>query len=127
MEILGTGRHRVIGIVGISVFGLLVLSLLRLPNKGTSITEAKEYALQDDLWTMRSLIHGYTAEQHKRPESLHDLVVAGYMKQLPKDPFTDRRDTWIVEWSSDSATPGIVGVRSGASGKSSKGTRYTAW
>lgn len=127
MEILGTGRHRAIGIIGLSVFGILLLFFVVNWNTGDSITEAKERALQDDLWTMRSLIHDYTSEQHKRPESLDDLVAAGYMKRLPKDPFTDRRDTWIVEWSSDSKTPGVVGIRSGASGASSKGTRYNDW
>jgi general secretion pathway protein G len=127
VEILGTGRHRVIGITGLSFLGILVLTQILLPNPHTSIAWSNEHALQDDLWTMRSLIQKYASDQRKRPESLHDLVAAGYMKQLPKDPFTDRRDTWIVEWSSDSATPGVTGVRSGASGMSSKGTRYTEW
>ena len=124
--IVGTGKRR---IIGISIFGILV-SLLFWINRGTtttSISEAKEWALQDDLWTMRSLIRDYTAAQHKRPESLHELVAAGYIKHIPKDPMTGRDDTWIVERSNESAMPGIVNVRSSASGTSSKGSRYTDW
>jgi len=83
--------------------------------------------LHEDLRLMRSLIRDYTAQHHHRPESLHDLVAAGYVKELPKDPMTNRRDTWAVEWSPDRATPGIVNVHSGASTISSKGSRYADW
>jgi general secretion pathway protein G len=127
MEILGAGRHRVVGIIVLSVLGILVLSLILLPNPHTSITWAKEHALQDDLLTMRSLIQNYSSEQRKRPESLHALVAAGYLKRIPKDPMTGREDTWIIERSSDVAMPGIVNVRSGASGKSENGSRYSDW
>ena len=128
VEIVGTGKRR---IIGLSVFGILVLfSLLRfiaVPEKSTSIAQAKEWALQEDLSSMRSLIRQYTAELHKRPESLQDLIAAGYLKQLPKDPLTDQRDSWTVEWSSNPTSPGVVNVRSGASGTSSRGIRYSAW
>jgi general secretion pathway protein G len=126
VEIVGTGKRR---IIGLSVFGLLALFLLfiALSTRTTSIAEAKEWALQENLRTMRSLIRDYTAEQHMRPASLHDLIAAGYLKRIPKDPMTGHDDTWIVELSGDAATPGLVNVRSGASGSSSKGSRYTDW
>jgi general secretion pathway protein G len=127
MEILGTGRHRVIGIIGLSVLGILVLSPIVLPNPHTSITWAKEHALQEDLRTMRLLIQNYTSEQRKRPESLQALVAAGYLKHIPNDPITGRDDTWIIERSSDMAMPGIVNVRSGASGEAENGSRYRDW
>jgi general secretion pathway protein G len=129
VEILGTGRHKIIGIVGLLVVGVIVsiLFVANLGNGSTSIEEAKEGALQEDLWTMRSLIRDYTTDQHKRPESLNDLVAARYLKRLPKDPMTGRDDTWIVERSGDAGMPGITNVRSGASGTSRKGTRYADW
>jgi hypothetical protein len=38
--------------------------------------------------------------------------VAGYMKNVPIDPTTRRKDTWIVDCSKDPASPGIVGMDS---------------
>lgn len=126
MEIVGTGKRR---IIGISALVLLVLFLHWLTFSVCTLTvaEAKERALQDDLWMMRSLIHTYTREQHQQPRSLHDLVAAGYIKHIPKDPMTGRADTWAVESSYDAAMPGIVNVRSGAAGNSSKGNKYADW
>jgi general secretion pathway protein G len=125
VNIVGTGRRKKVGILAFSL--LLLLSYIVLPHEGRTIAQAREIALEDNLYTMRSLIRDYTAEQRRRPESLHDLIATGYLKQLPKDPFTDRRDTWTVEWSSNPTSPGIVNVRSGASGTSSKGSRYNVW
>ena len=129
MEILGTGKHRIIGIIGLSgLTALFVFCLFVVPHATTSITWAKEHALQQDLRTMRLLIRNYTIEQGKRPDSLHDLVAAGYIKHIPIDPMTGRDDTWVTERSSDIAMPGVVNVRSGASGiSSSNKSRYTDW
>jgi len=92
-----------------------------------SIAKVKESVLHDDLRTMRLSIENYSADQHKRPESLHDLIAAGYLNQLPKDPLTNRRDTWTPEWSTNPASPGVANVRSGASGTDGKGIRYAGW
>jgi general secretion pathway protein G len=63
---------------------------------------------------MHVLISQYTRDLHKRPQSIDDLVTAGYLKRVPKDPLTGRNDTWVAEWSTEPKTPGIVGVRSGS-------------
>ena len=126
MDILGSGRRKKIGFL---MLGALVLGLLTIELRDHSDSPARmrELALQDDLWQMRSLIRDYTAEQHKQPESLHDLIAAGYLKRIPKDPMAGRDDTWIIERSNDAGMAGIVNVRSGASAISSKGSRYADW
>lgn len=113
MEIVGTGKRRVIGLL---FLGLLVLFLLsiKLGTETTSIADSKEWALQEDVLTMRYLVDQYTLDQHKRPSSLGDLVEAGYLKRLPIDPTTGRRDTWVVEWSADPQSPGIEDIQGGA-------------
>ncbi len=72
---------------------IVILLSLAIPNYQSSILHAQETALREDLYTMRSLIDQYTLDKQKAPQSLQDLVDAGYLKQLPKDPFTNSRDT----------------------------------
>jgi general secretion pathway protein G len=64
---------------------------------------------------MRQILDQYTLDHHKHPRSLDDLVAGGYLKQVPSDPMTGRRETWVVEWSDDPKMPGITGIRSASS------------
>lgn len=86
---------------------------------GCTSTARRERILREDLSLIRFEINQYTRDHQKRPFSLSDLVDAGYMKQLPIDPFTGRRDTWVPELSGDQNNPGITDVRSGRSQKTS--------
>jgi general secretion pathway protein G len=83
--------------------------------------------LQQDLYTLRTLLNQYFVDTHKRPHSLDELVTAGYLKQIPTDPMTGRNDSWNVEWSNDPKIPGITNVRSSSDSMSSKGTAYRDW
>jgi hypothetical protein len=60
------------------------------------------------------------------------LVTSGYLRQIPKDPFTESADTWQVVMSEpDAATPnaapGVYDVKSGAEGVALDGTPYSDW
>src|ERR1700744_5182716 len=111
---------------------IVILLSLTIPNYSSSILHAKETALRDDLYTLRSLIDQYTLDKQKAPQSLQDIVDAGYLKQLPKDPFTNARDTWVPVadesiMSPDQTAPGIIDVHSGSEQNSSEGTAYNTW
>jgi general secretion pathway protein G len=111
---------------------IVILISLAIPNYQKSILHAQETALRDDLYTMRSLIDQYTLDKQKAPQSLDDLVQAGYIKQLPKDPFTNARDSWVTVtdesiMSPDQTEPGIIDVHSGSDLTSSEGTAYNTW
>jgi general secretion pathway protein G len=111
---------------------MLILVAIVVPIYSTSITHARETVLRDDLFTLRSLIQQYTFDKSKAPQSLDDLVQAGYLKQIPVDPFTNSRDSWATEQedvllSVDQTQPGIVDVHSGASQTASDGTAYSTW
>jgi general secretion pathway protein G len=111
---------------------ILILVSIAAPIYKTAILHAHEAVLRDDLFTMRSLIQQYTLDKQKAPQSLEDLVSAGYIKQIPKDPFTGTADTWVTDQedvllSVDQQQPGIVDVHSGASGASTEGTPYSSW
>jgi len=100
---------------------------LFVPSHVTSIPEARELKLRQDLHVMRAVLDQYVVDKHKRPSSLDELVATGYLKQVPTDPMTGRNDSWAAEWSNDQKTPGIVNIRSGSHSISSKGTAYYDW
>jgi general secretion pathway protein G len=111
---------------------MLVLAAIAVPSYLSSIRKAKEAVLKEDLHTMRSAIDSYTSDKAKAPQSLDDLVQAGYLKAIPKDPITQRTDTWITGQSGslttiDETDPGIDDVHSGAQETSSDGTSYSTW
>jgi general secretion pathway protein G len=111
---------------------MLVLAAIAVPSYLASIRKAKEAVLREDLHTMRSAIDSYTSDKSKAPQSLDDLVQAGYLKAIPKDPITSRTDTWITGQSGslttiDETDPGIDDVHSGAQETSSEGTSYSTW
>ena len=111
---------------------IMILMSLAIPNYQQSILHARESVLRNDLYVMRSAIDQYTLDKQKAPQSLQDLVDAGYLKQLPKDPFTNSRDSWVPVTddsiqSPDQTEPGIIDVHSGSDQNSSEGTAYSSW
>jgi len=111
---------------------IVILLSLAIPNYQSSILHAKETALHDDLYTLRSLIDQYTLDKQKAPQSLDDIVQAGYLKELPKDPFTNSRETWVPVtdesiMSPDQTDPCIIDVHSGSDQNSSEGNAYSSW
>ena len=111
---------------------ILILVSISIPAYNQSILRAKESVLKQDLFQLRSLISQYTLDKQKAPQSLDDLVQAGYIKQIPTDPMTGSNSTWTVDqedslMSVDQQDPGISDVHSGVSQMSSDGTAYSTW
>jgi general secretion pathway protein G len=112
------------------VIGLL--AAIAIPSYTNNIRNAREAVLKEDLHTMRTAIDAYTVDKQKAPQSLDDLVQAGYLKTMPVDPFTHSSDTWIPAEGSDLSTTdqtesGIDDVHSGAPGAAADGTSYSTW
>ena len=112
------------------VIGLL--AAIAIPSYTNNIRNAKEAVLKEDLHTMRTAIDSYTVDKQKAPETLDDLVQAGYLKTMPKDPFTNRSDTWVPAEddsmsTTDQTQSGINDVHSGAQQTASDGTSYSTW
>ena len=111
---------------------IVILMSVAIPRYQASILRARETVLRDDLYTLRSVIDQYTLDKQKAPQSLQDLVDAGYLKNLPMDPFTNSRESWVPVtddsiMSPDQTQAGIIDVHSGSDQKSSEGTAYSAW
>ena len=111
---------------------MLILIAIAVPAYNRSIIHAREAVLKQDLFQLRSLISQYTLDKQKAPESLDDLVSAGYLKQIPKDPFTGASD-WTTEQEEDTildpsqTETGIDDVHSASSQTSSDGSAYSSW
>ncbi len=109
---------------------LIILVSVALPQYQKTITHARETILHDDLFKMRSLIDQYAADKGKLPQSLDDLVTAGYMREIPKDPITDNKDWAIATGDDPYSTEGSTGVtdlHSASGDVSTEGTPYSEW
>ena len=111
---------------------ILILVSIAVPIYNQAILRAKESVLRQDLFAMRSVIDQYTMDKGKAPQSLDDLVSAGYLREIPLDPMTNARDTWQavaedVLLSVNQDEPGISDVHSGATGSGTDGTAYSTW
>jgi hypothetical protein len=56
------------------------------PAEKTSTTAASEQDLGPTLAELTQAVRKYSAEQRRAPESLNELVSAGYLNQLPSAP-----------------------------------------
>jgi general secretion pathway protein G len=95
------------------------------------VVRSREAVLRNDLFQLRSLISQYTLDKQKAPQSLDDLVSAGYIKIVPKDPMTNEPNWEVVQedvlLAVDQQDPGISDVKSASSATSSDGTAYSSW
>jgi general secretion pathway protein G len=111
---------------------IMILATIAIPVYVKTLQRAKEATLREDLHTMRTAIDSYTVDKEKAPDSLDDLVQAGYLKSIPKDPMTSSSDTWITG-QSDTMTDinetqgGMDDVHSGSQALASDGTTYNTW
>ena len=111
---------------------IATLAAMAIPAYTRNVLAAKEAVLREDLQVMRTAIGSYTVDKQKAPQTLDDLVTAGYLKAIPKDPITGRTDTWITAQSDmmstvDQTDSGIDDVHSGAQLTATDGTSYNTW
>jgi general secretion pathway protein G len=111
---------------------IVILISIAIPQYQKSIIRAKESVLQNNLHTLREVIDEYTYDKKKAPQSLDDLVSAGYLREIPMDPLTNSNQTWKVIMedalqSVDQTDPGIFDVKSGSDKSGLDGTPYADW
>ncbi|MGC9949933.1 MAG: prepilin-type N-terminal cleavage/methylation domain-containing protein [Bryobacteraceae bacterium] len=111
---------------------IVILVSLAIPQYQKAIVRAKESVLKNNLFTLRNVIDEYTFDKKKAPQSLQDLVAAGYLRDIPIDPMTNSNQTWhtVMEdvlMSVDQTEPGIFDVKSGSDKTGLDGTPYADW
>lgn len=145
---------RVAASVGFTLIELLVvlaivalLITIAVPRYVDHVERARETALKTDLKVMREAIDKFEGDQGRLPANLTELVERRYLKEVPLDPVTDKRDTWITitaaevtlerpeaasagaASSADNTPPpdGIADVHSGAPGAAKDGSEFRQW
>ena len=110
---------------------ILILLAMAAGRYERSLTQAREATLRSDLRTMREAIQQYTLDKQQAPQSLDELVSAGYLREIPTDPVTRTRE-WHADYdnivlSPDQEGGGITDVHSTSEAASIEGSAYNTW
>jgi general secretion pathway protein G len=111
---------------------ILILIGMAAQNYGKTVQHARETTLHHNLQVMRQSIDNYTLDKQAAPQSLEDLVQAGYLRKVPVDPITGAAD-WVPQYdsvvlSADQTSTGMVDVHSNSSRVSPfENTPYNEW
>jgi general secretion pathway protein G len=110
----------------------VILLAVAVPFYQKAIIRAKETVLHNNLRAIRNSIDEYSYDKQKAPQSLQDMVTAGYLHDVPEDPIMRTRDWNIVmEEAGDAVNasePGIYDVHSRSDKTSpTDQTRYADW
>jgi general secretion pathway protein G len=109
---------------------IVILAVIAMPQYQKSVTHARETVLRDNLYQLRKAIDLHAADKGKLPQSLEDLITAGYLREIPLDPITNERD-WTITTGEDpnslSGEQGITDVHSASPDTSTEGTAYNEW
>jgi general secretion pathway protein G len=107
----------------VTIVGILVT--MAVPSYQTSVVKAREAVLIRDLFTVRDLLDQHRGDKGKYPDSLNDLVTAGYLRAIPMDPFTRSASTWqeIIE----ATEGGVFDIHSGSDLVGTNGVPYNQW
>ncbi len=116
-------RKAAVLLLAVLCAAILMLSRLNLCHIGTQ--GARESVLRQELQTMRMAIDNCTLDKKQAPQSVQDLVSEHYLKEIPIDPFTKKKD-WVPYFNdtllpTGQTTTGISDVHSNSSQMDSTG------
>lgn len=141
-------RHRGFTLIELLVVLSIVALLLSIvaPRTIDHVERARETTLRASLKEMRSAIDQFEADRGVPPARLDELVAHRYLRELPVDPITERRDSWVTVGVAEARAlraaatgsveaagrdaPGVDGIAdvfSGAEGQGRDGTPYRSW
>jgi general secretion pathway protein G len=111
---------------------ILILIGIAAGRYDKSVQRANEAVLKHNLQTIRTSVDNYTLDKQAAPQSLEDLVQAGYLRSVPTDPITRAKD-WVPQYdtvvlSPDQSSTGMVDVHSNSTKVSPfENTPYNEW
>jgi len=119
-------------IVVMAIVALLVS--IAAPRYFLSVENARDQSLRTSLRVMRDAIDQFYADKGQYPQSLEELTSNRYLRDIPEDPITGRRDTWVVGDAGPAAGAnqgasqgGMLDVHSGATELDRNGQPYSGW
>jgi general secretion pathway protein G len=111
----------------IIVLGIVALLLtIVVPRYYGSVERARDVTLRQTLAVVRDAIDKFHGDNGRYPESLEELVDKRYIKDLPLDPVTGERTTWLIlaPPAAASTRGDVYDVRSGAPGAGRDGKPF---
>jgi general secretion pathway protein G len=111
---------------------IVILATMAMSQHKTTVIHTREAVLSEDLFRVRDAIDQYYADKGEYPSALDSLVSDGYLRTVPKDPFTDSTDTWQTvpsepDPNNPTAAPGIYNLHSGSDATALNGSKYADW
>lgn len=103
---------------------IAVLMSIAVPKYFKQTERAREVVLKHNINVLRASIDDYLRDNGHYPESLNSLIENQYIRELPLDPITDKRTSWVIK---EDGEGNVIDVHSGSSLKSSEGTEYAQW
>lgn len=117
-------------LIVMSIIG--ILASIAVPNYRWGLIKAREAVLRENLYSFRSTIDQFYADQGKFPDSIQELMDKKYLRDIPKDPFTGKNDSWVTVQPPAPTDGGeikgsVYDVHSGSNMVGSDGTPYNEW
>lgn len=104
-----------------------ILLTIAQPMYKESTIKAREVVLMEDLFTLRDVIDQFYLDKGAYPDSLDELTENGYVRVIPKDPFTGSVDTWQLILPPEGLKGSIYDIHSGSDRIALDGTPYNEW
>ncbi|VTU40514.1 PilD-dependent protein PddA [Variovorax sp. PBS-H4] len=123
-------RSKGFTLIELLVVMVIVSALLTIvaPRYMRQADRAKEAALRENLEAMRIALDQFYGDRGSYPERLADLVTLRYLRALPLDPVTERRDSWILQLRDEEGGRKVIhDIHSGATGNATDGTPFKSW
>jgi len=124
-------RHPARGFTVIELIVVLAVVALLLsiiaPRYAQHVDRSRETVLRQNLTALRDAIDKFYGDRGRYPAELDELARERYLREVPVDPVTNRRDTWQVQAPRATERGSVYDVHSGAAGQASDGTLYASW
>ncbi len=112
-------------LIVVSILGILIS--IAMPNLQRTVIRAKEASLKRTLFIFRDVVDQYYADHGKYPDTLDSLADEKYIRGVPRDPFTDSTQTWVVLPPEGKEEGSVYDVHSGSDRVGLDGVPYNEW
>ena len=106
---------------------LALLLGIAVPRYVEHVDRARETVLRQNLAALRDAIDKFNADRGRYPTELAELARERYLRELPRDPITDRSDSWTIVAPPQGPAGAVFDVHSGAAGNGRDGRPYATW